>query len=109
MRDQRSVSWNANTLASGHWPGASTAPWRPAPASSARSWPLLTWALAVGWSLCFHLRAAEANAPDPSTNPLKLSLDGARRLAFERNWDLLAVTSDVDIASAQKIVARQFF
>jgi len=32
----------------------------------------------------------------------------ARRLAFQRNWDLLAAKSDVDIALAQRIVAREF-
>jgi outer membrane protein, heavy metal efflux system len=32
----------------------------------------------------------------------------AKRIAFERNWDLLAAKSDVDAATAQKIVAREF-
>src|SRR6266446_2677617 len=38
----------------------------------------------------------------------RLSLADARRLAFQRNWDLLAAKSDVDIALAQRIVAREF-
>ena len=37
-----------------------------------------------------------------------LSLATAQQLAFERNWDLLAAKMDVDLATAQKIVARQF-
>ncbi|MHB8521956.1 MAG: TolC family protein [Limisphaerales bacterium] len=41
-----------------------------------------------------------------ATHPL--SLAEAKRIAFERNWDLLAARSDVDIATAQKIVAKEF-
>src|SRR6266550_2046771 len=37
-----------------------------------------------------------------------LTLTDARRLAFQRNWDLLAAKSDVDIAVAQRIMAREF-
>ena len=37
-----------------------------------------------------------------------LSLPQAQQMAFERNWDLLAARSDVDIATAQKLVAREF-
>ena len=37
-----------------------------------------------------------------------LSLADARRLAFERNWDLLAAKSGVDAATAQLLVAKEF-
>src|SRR6266581_5273398 len=37
-----------------------------------------------------------------------LTVADARRLAFQRNRDLLAAKSDVDIAVAQRIVAREF-
>ena len=37
-----------------------------------------------------------------------LTLADARRMAFERNWDLLTAKSDVDAATAQKIIAREF-
>jgi len=37
-----------------------------------------------------------------------LTLEQARNRAFERNWDLLASKSDVDLATAQRIVAREF-
>ena len=39
---------------------------------------------------------------------LKLSLDEARRLAFERNWDLLASKANVDAALARRLVAKEF-
>ncbi len=37
-----------------------------------------------------------------------LTLAGAKQLAFERNWDLLAAKSGIDAAQAQLIVAREF-
>lgn len=37
-----------------------------------------------------------------------LSLVEAQKFAVERNWDLLAAAAGVDIATAQKIVAREF-
>src|ERR1035441_2295630 len=70
------------------------------------------------WAVvCFSgLVAARAQQPKPtspsatlSNAPLHgLSLADAQRLAFERNWDLLAAAAGVDAATAQKIVARQF-
>ena len=38
----------------------------------------------------------------------RLSLAEAKRLAFQRNWDLLAARSNVDAATAAKIVSREF-
>jgi len=40
--------------------------------------------------------------------PNTLSLAAAKRLAFARNWDLLAAQSGVDAATAQLLVAREF-
>jgi cobalt-zinc-cadmium efflux system outer membrane protein len=37
-----------------------------------------------------------------------LSLADAKRVAFERNWDLLAAKSGIDAAQAQLIVAKEF-
>jgi len=37
-----------------------------------------------------------------------LSLRETKRIAFSNNWDLLAARADVDIAAAQRIVAREF-
>src|SRR5258707_1063717 len=37
-----------------------------------------------------------------------LTLAEAKRLTFRNNWDLLAARSDVDLATAQRIVAREF-
>lgn len=47
--------------------------------------------------------AAPSNAPPP-----QLSLADAQRMAFERNWDLLAAAAGVEAATAQKIVAHEF-
>ena len=44
-------------------------------------------------------------ADDPKPT---LTLAEAKRLAFEHNWDLLAARSDVDAATAQKIIAKVF-
>lgn len=49
--------------------------------------------------------ASLAFAQEPSPT---LSLSDAKRIAFERNWDLLAARSDVDLALAQRVVAREF-
>ena len=38
----------------------------------------------------------------------RLSLADAERLAFQRNWDLLAARSGVDLATAERILAREF-
>ena len=44
-----------------------------------------------------------------ATNAVQpLSLADAKRLAFERNWDLLAAQSGVDAATAQLLVAKEF-
>ena len=70
------------------------------------------------WAVvCFSgLIAAHAQQPKHtsasatlSNAPLqRLSLADAQRLAFERNWDLLAAAAGVDAATAQKIVAHEF-
>ncbi len=39
--------------------------------------------------------------------PFKISLEEAKAIAFQNNWDLIAVKSDVDRAIAQKIIAKQ--
>jgi len=60
------------------------------------------------------LIAARAQQPantsaTPNDGPLRrLTLADAQRLAFERNWDLLAAAAGVDAATAQKIVVHEF-
>ena len=56
------------------------------------------------------LVASATNAPAVPSHALlqPLSLADAQRLAFEKNWDLLAAAAGVDAATAQKIVAREF-
>ncbi len=62
---------------------------------------MIPWLLAVLTGAVSVARAAEAT-------PRKLTLGDARRIAFERNWDLLAAQTDVDAATAQKLVAKEF-
>ncbi|HVY69472.1 MAG TPA: TolC family protein, partial [Verrucomicrobiae bacterium] len=54
------------------------------------------------------LLGAGAGAAEPPETMRTLSLGEAKKLAFERNWDLLAVKADVDIATAQRLVAGEF-
>jgi cobalt-zinc-cadmium efflux system outer membrane protein len=54
---------------------------------------------------------AAANAAGPTaflTTPSTLGLGEAQRIAFENNWDLLAAKANVDLATAQKIIAHEF-
>ncbi len=55
-------------------------------------------------------RLATAENQSPAGEPIAsaLSLADARRAAFRNNWDLLAAKSDVDLATAQRVVAREF-
>lgn len=50
--------------------------------------------------------AALGNSGQPM--PARLSLEEARRTAFQRNWDLLATKSGIDFTTAQLIVAKEF-
>lgn len=55
------------------------------------------------------LRSAAAERPENlALTPRSLSLAEAKRIAFERNWDLLAAKSNVDLAVAQRIVSHEF-
>jgi len=56
------------------------------------------------------LVAARAQMPTnaPAGTLSRLSLADAERLAFERNWDLLAARSGVDLATAERMVAHEF-
>ena len=63
------------------------------------------WACVNCGNVC---EARPANAPPDNATPPALSLADAKRIAFERNWDLLAAKANVDLAFAQKIVAREF-
>ena len=50
----------------------------------------------------------QALAQNDSAATNILSLADARRVAFQRNWDLLAAKSGIDAAQAQLIVAKEF-
>lgn len=53
-------------------------------------------------------RARLANVGIPMIWPAQLSLSLASELALTRNWDLLAARAEVDAATAQQLVAREF-
>ena len=50
--------------------------------------------------------AAGGGPGEQATN--RLSLADAQQIAFQRNWDLLAARSGIDLAQAQLIVAKEF-
>jgi len=60
----------------------------------------------VSLLLLFSSLFAKVSAQVPGKRVL--TLQDARRTSFQNNWDLLAALSDVDIATAQRIVAREF-
>ena len=65
---------------------------------------LLAWCCVV-WRAWGEGQAG--NPPVPAQSKRVLTLADAKRITFENNWDLLAARSDVDIATAQRIVARE--
>ena len=81
-----------------------------------RSNPILLLAVCVSAAIspanARDVRKADAQ-PQPrraydDTVPGLLTLNAAKRIAYEHNWDLLAAQAGVDLALAQKIVAREF-
>ncbi|MCX6903119.1 MAG: TolC family protein [Verrucomicrobia bacterium] len=70
------------------------------------------WAVLLPAVLATATAPPVTNAPGsflvPNDTPERLTLAEAKRLAFLRNWDLLASQSDVDIALAQKVVTKEF-
>ncbi len=52
--------------------------------------------------------AVSTNQTPLLSAPARLTLAEAKRIAFENNWDLLAARGDVDLATAQRIVAHEF-
>src|SRR5437016_6251324 len=74
-----------------------------------RCWVVWT-TMALGGLATFGTEQAtkgSASTPsDPGAWPL--SLAAAQRAALQKNWDLLAAAAEIDMATAQKIVAREF-
>jgi cobalt-zinc-cadmium efflux system outer membrane protein len=52
--------------------------------------------------------ADDAATKTPQEVSGSLSLAQARRTAFAQNWDLLAAKSNIDLATAQRIIAKEF-
>jgi len=64
---------------------------------------------AGAWLLSFCLWAAASGQPAVSKGaPQKLTLAVVKRIAFERNWDLLTAKTGIDAATAQLIVTKEF-
>ncbi|MDB6017873.1 MAG: Outer rane efflux protein [Pedosphaera sp.] len=51
---------------------------------------------------------AQAQTNEPVMSGRTLTLTEAKRVAFERNWDLLAARSSIDAATAQHLIAKEF-
>lgn len=72
----------------------------------------------AGWCLSLLLTALSMPAAEPEglnspqtgsgETTRELSLEAARRIAFQKNWDLLAAHSGIDLATAQLMVAKEF-
>lgn len=72
------------------------------------------------WCLSLLLTGLPLSPAQPATNPpaastvpseetpRRLSLTEAQGTAFQRNWDLLAAKSGIDLATAQLMVAKEF-
>jgi cobalt-zinc-cadmium efflux system outer membrane protein len=71
---------------------------------------LLLLLFCLGFSLITRGQSPEGPATATGVAPTKpkLYLVDAKRVAFERNWDLLAAKSGVDTAAAQQMVVREF-
>lgn len=67
-----------------------------------------TWFTRLLLAAAFSAIQPPGLAQDAFAATNTLSLAQAKRLAFERNWDLLAAKSGVDAATAQLFVAREF-
>ena len=49
-----------------------------------------------------------AAVPLVKAQSVTLTLEEARQIAFDRNWDLLAAKSGIDSATAQLIIAKEY-
>lgn len=69
---------------------------------------MLAWAVALLVLESPRVSGAQStNSASPGSFS-ELTLAEAKRIAYLRNWDLLAAKSDLDIATAQRMVAHEF-
>src|SRR5437764_276983 len=74
-----------------------------------RCWVVWTTITLGGLATFGTEQAANGSASTPSdTGARPFSLAAAQRAALEKNWDLLAAAAEIDVATAQKIVASEF-
>src|SRR6516225_1199462 len=69
-------------------------------------WLLLTEVALIGAEPELAAPVSELHSTNGTAQHLTLA--DIQRIAFQRNWDLLAAKSGVDLASAQLLVAREF-
>ncbi|HWF17757.1 MAG TPA: hypothetical protein VG754_00730, partial [Verrucomicrobiae bacterium] len=62
----------------------------------------------LGFVLAATAETQSARTQETISTPQKLSLTEAKEIAFQRNWDLLAARSGIDMAQAQLIVVKEF-
>jgi cobalt-zinc-cadmium efflux system outer membrane protein len=67
-----------------------------------------TWFARLLIAASFSIFQPQGLAQSDLTATNALSIADAKRIAFERNWDLLAAKSGIDAAQAQLIVAKEF-
>ena len=67
-----------------------------------------TWLARLLIAAVFSIFQPQALAQNDLAATNMLSLADAKRMAFERNWDLLATKSGMDAAQAQLLVAKEF-
>jgi cobalt-zinc-cadmium efflux system outer membrane protein len=72
------------------------------------SFQRMTVALMVFAMFAISGKAEKVDQNTAAVDKRKLSLEEVRRTAFEKNWDLLAAKSGVDLATAQLIVVKEF-
>lgn len=68
--------------------------------------PLCLWVALL--AVCCADAKERPRDGDEDAVPGLLTLGAAKRIAYQRNWDLLAAQAGVDLAVAQKIVAHEF-
>ncbi len=59
-------------------------------------------------TICFSLAQDRTNSLSVPPELSRLTLQSAKQIALERNWDLLAAAAGIDVATAQKIVSHEF-
>jgi cobalt-zinc-cadmium efflux system outer membrane protein len=76
--------------------------------NSALHWTAILLLICFGCPVRARADVADPSADNADADKRKLTLAEVKQTAFQRNWDLLAAKSGVDLATAQQIVAGEF-